>query len=93
MKNAFSSSPGVADFQNISTTYPLYISSVNQQAEIQVNETGSEAAAVTTIGVTASCVMAPLIPPFSMIINHPFLFFIEDQDTRTILFMGTVFDP
>ena len=93
MKNAFSSSPGVADFQNISTTYPLYISSVNQKAIIQVDETGSEAAALTTIGVTASCVMTPLTPPFSMIVNRPFLFLIEDQETGTILFAGIVFKP
>jgi serine protease inhibitor len=31
--------------------------------------------------------------PFQMIVDRPFLFLIEDQQTRTIPFMGMVFDP
>lgn len=93
MTSAFSNTPGVADFQNISAIYRLYISSVNQQAVIKVNETGTEAAAVTTIGLaTCSAIGFPL-NSFNMIVNRPFVFFIEDQQTGTILFMGEVLNP
>jgi serpin B len=44
--------------------------------------------APTTIGIE----MNPP-KPFQMIVDRPFLFLIEDQATRTILFMGVVYDP
>jgi serpin B len=93
MTNAFSRTPGVADFSNISVINQLYISSVNQQAIIKVDEVGTEAAAVTTIGLASAAIAAPSVAPFSMIVNRPFVFFIEDQQTKTILFMGMVFNP
>jgi serpin B len=79
-----------ADFAKISRE-PLYISDVKQQAVVEVNEKGSEAAAVTTItiGIEAD----PGGPFFQMIVDRPFLFFIEDEQAGTILFNGAVFDP
>lgn len=81
-----------ANFSKISSE-PLYVSVVKQQAVVDVNETGTEAAAVTTSTITASVIPAYTPPPFQMIVDRPFLFLIEDQQTGTILFMGVVFEP
>jgi serine protease inhibitor len=81
-----------ADFSKISQQ-PLCISKVQQQAIVEVNEEGTVAAAVTTIGVIATVEPVDPPPPFQMLVDRPFLFLIEDQQAQTILFMGAVFDP
>jgi len=80
-----------ADFSKISRD-SLHVSEVKQQAIVEVNEEGTVAAAVTTVTVVDSAVPAGP-PPFLMIVNRPFVFFIEDQQAGTILFMGAVFEP
>jgi serine protease inhibitor len=82
---------GRANFSGISDR-PLFVSAVRQRAFVEVNEEGTEAAAVT--GMTHSQGIEVNPPkPFQMIVDRPFLFLIEDQQTRTILFMGVVYDP
>ena len=68
----------------------LYVDSAAQYTYINVDEEGTEAAAVTTIevGVTSA---PPPIPRF--VADHPFLFVIQDDETGMILFMGSVVDP
>jgi len=88
MKSAF----GKADFSRISSR-PLFISTVRQQTFVEVNEEGTEAAAVTGIPVPLVGIELNPPKPFEMIVDRPFLFLIEDKQTRTILFMGIVFDP
>jgi serine protease inhibitor len=51
------------------------------------NEEGTEAAAVTSVGVRATSA-----PP-AFIVDQPFFFTIRDNDTKTVLFMGIVLDP
>jgi serpin B len=80
--------PG-ADFSNISRE-PLYIEAVQQQAVVEVNEKGTEAAAVTTVTIVGTAIVTP---QFQMIADRPFLFFIEDEQTGMILFTGAVFNP
>jgi serpin B len=87
MKAAF----GKADFSGISDR-PLFISAVRQRTFVEVNEEGTEAAAVTGAPMPSGIEMNPP-KPFEMIVDSPFLFLIEDKQTRTILFMGVVFDP
>lgn len=87
MKSAFD--PHVADFSAINSTEGLYISYVFHKAFINVNETGTEAAAATTVIVVGSAM--EILPEFRA--DHPFLFFIMDKPTGAILFMGRVANP
>jgi serine protease inhibitor len=87
MKAAFGSS---ANFSGIAPR--LLISAAQQKTFVEVNEEGTEAAAVTGMEVQATSVM-PRSEPFEMIVDRPFVFLIEDKQTEVILFMGTVFDP
>ncbi len=90
MKQAFI--PGVADFSGIADD-PLFVSEVKQKSFVDVNEEGTEAAAVTTVMVGTMAVIANRPPPFQMIVDRPFFFVIVDNSTDTILFMGIVNDP
>ncbi len=88
MKAAFDAS--IADFSGIAPR--LFISAARQKTFVEINEEGTEAAAVSAVGVAlTSLTLAP--KPFQMIVDRPFLFLIEDRQTGAILFMGMVFDP
>jgi serpin B len=78
-----------ADFLGISRA-PVHISKATQQAIVEVDESGTVAAAVTTISVVTSVAG---IQPITMTVNRPFLFFIEDRLAGTLLFMGAVVNP
>ena len=80
-----------ADFSGIAEG-SLFVSAVRQQAFVEVKEEGTEAAAATMMNIQSTGPSIPL-KPFQMIVDRPFLFLIEDQQTRTVLFMGVVFDP
>ncbi|MFH1000883.1 MAG: serpin family protein, partial [Bacteroidota bacterium] len=79
-----------ADFTGINKNGGLYVSRVKHKSFIEVNEEGTEAAAVTsvTVGVTSA---GPDSNIFA--IDHPFLFAIKEKFTNAILFLGTVTDP
>jgi serpin B len=87
MRTAF----GKADFSGISDR-SLFVSAVRQRTFVEVNEEGTEAAAVTGVPMTRGIATEPP-KPFQMIVDRPFLFLIEDKLTRMILFMGVVYDP
>lgn len=67
----------------------IFISFVLHNTFIDVNEEGSEAAAVSTSGgsVTSSN------PTARFVADRPFFYMIRDNETKSILFMGTVNDP
>lgn len=77
-----------ADLSGISPK-KLYVSSVKHRAEIEVNEEGTVAAAATATGVMPISIGSNI----PVTIDRPFLFFIFDKKTDSILFMGTVNDP
>jgi serpin B len=81
--------PGVADFSAMDGTKNLYISDVVHKAFIDVAEKGTEAAAAT--GVVLSRASLPTGMPITA--NRPFLYFLRDQPTGALLFMGRVLDP
>lgn len=74
-----------ADFSGINEY--LYISNVLHKAVIEVNEKGTEAAAVTSVEMTKEC-SRENAPEF--IANRPFIFIIADEEDGAILFMGKV---
>ena len=89
MQEAFTPPPGGADFTKIYPPGEICISRVLHKAFIEVNEEGSEAAAVTIIEVVRSSI--PVHP--EMYINRPFFFVIREHETNTILFMGKIANP
>jgi serpin B len=92
MKDAFIF--GKADFSGMngvtSGDERLYISEVIHKAFVDVNETGTEAAAATAVVMKVGA--APQKPK-EFNADHPFIFMIRDKRTGTILFMGRVLNP
>jgi len=84
--DAFSKSN--ADFSTISAI-KLFVSLVKQFTYLNVDETGTEAAAVTVIGTQTTS--APIQPTFTC--DHPFGFIISEKTSNTILFMGRIMNP
>jgi serine protease inhibitor len=86
MGRAFSDN---ADFSKINGTGGLCISFVKHNSFVEVNEEGTEAAAVTVVGIIeTSAGPGPSFIPF--VADHPFVFAIRETTTNTILFMGKV---
>jgi serpin B len=79
-----------ADFSGITTEEPLYVSDVVHQANIDVDEKGTEAAAATAVLMAAGA--APAKPP-SVVSDRPFLFALRDTETGAVLFLGRVTQP
>jgi serpin B len=81
----------LADFSRMSDE-PLCISFVKQKTYVAVNEQGTEAAAVTAIGVRAMAMrMEP--PPFHFVVDRPFFMAIRERQSGLILFLGAISDP
>jgi serpin B len=79
-----------ADFSGITTEERLFIGAVVHQANIDVDEKGTEAAAATAVVMQASA--AP-IDTVTLTVDRPFLFALRDTDTGAVLFLGRVADP
>jgi serpin B len=87
MPNAFDE----ADFSGMTGKRDLFISDILHKAFVAVDEEGTEAAAATVVMMELSArVEDDLI---EMLLDRPFLFFIRDNDTGTILFAGRLMNP
>ncbi|MCF6333333.1 MAG: serpin family protein [Draconibacterium sp.] len=83
---------GAADFTGINKNGGLQIGFVKHKTFIEVNEEGTEAAAVTIVAIEYTSVgSGPQKVPFY--VNRPFIFTITEKDTGAILFIGTVKNP
>lgn len=84
--------PQRADFSGIAkpqASNTLYISQVKHKSWAEVNEEGTVAAAVTSVGVFTA-----LQPErFLMKVDRPFFFAIRNNQTGVVLFMGSVQNP
>lgn len=79
-----------ADFSGMTRQEPLAIDSVVHQANITVDEAGTEASAATAVSMRAT---GALVPSQEFTVDRPFAFVLRDVETGAILFLGRVTDP
>ena len=86
--------PQRANFSQIAelSSGNLFISEVKHKAWAEVNEEGTVAAAVTSVGVALTSAQQPR-EKFVMKVDRPFFFAIRDNRTGVVLFMGSVVNP
>lgn len=87
MEAAFT--PQQADFSNMLAEFKSPIDEVKHKTYIRTDEKGTEAAGATMIAVPTSLPMEQ----FSMIVDRPFMFMIQEKQTGVILFMGSIVNP
>jgi len=80
--------PGLADFSGITPAVQLYISRVIHKTFIQVDERGTEAAAVTIVEIEYTSIQEEYFT-----FDRPFVFVIHEKNTGAILFIGKVTNP
>ncbi|MEH1932221.1 MAG: serpin family protein [Nostoc sp.] len=68
------------------------ISEVKHKTFVEVNEEGTEAAAATSVGIVATAFREEP-EPFRMIVDRPFFCAIRDNQTGSVLFMGSIINP
>jgi len=78
-----------ANFSEMSSV-PLAVGDVKHKSYLEVNEEGTEAAAVTSVEMVMTAVPART---FNLFFNRPFVFLLQDNHTGAILFLGTVCQP
>jgi len=82
-----------ADFSRMCATPPVvYINEVKHKSYVDVNEEGTEAAAVTAVEMRVASA-APPRQRFRMVVDRPFFFVIQDDRTGLLLFLGSITDP
>ena len=79
-----------ADLSGMNGNRELFIQDVVHKAFVAVDESGTEAAAATAVVVGLKS--APM-EPVAMTIDRPFIFFIRDIQTGSIIFIGRVLNP
>ncbi|MGD0037092.1 MAG: serpin family protein, partial [Bacteroidota bacterium] len=84
--------PSRADLSHISSKVGLVVSDVLHKTYVDVDEEGTEAAAVTAIIFTTAVIGGQ--PKINIMrIDHPFIFAIREHQSGTVLFIGKVVNP
>jgi serpin B len=86
MPSAFTSA---ADFSGITADEQLAISAVVHQANIDVDEAGTEAAAATAAVMAGAAAPSETV---TLTVDRPFLFAVRDFQTGAVLFLGRIVD-
>ena len=81
---------GNADFSGIDGTHELFIDDIYHQAFIEVDEAGTEAAAGSAVVMTRKGMP---VAEIDLVVDHPFIFFVKDNQTGAVLFLGYIIDP
>ena len=76
-----------ADYSNLFSSTAYSVSEVLQATTIKVDEKGTQAASATVVGGDTS--PGPL-PTYELVVDRPFIFFINESSTGAILFVGKV---
>ena len=87
MSTAFSDG---ADFSGMTGSKELFISDVFHKAYVNVDEEGTEAAAATAVVMAVTSMPEN---PIELTVDRPFMFFIREHETNSILFIGRVVSP
>ena len=85
-----------ADFSNIfGSKGDVWVSRILQKAMIEVNEKGSKAAAATVVEMEGLSIEEVDSRPKPIVFNanRPFLFFIQEKESKAIIFIGRVTNP
>ena len=85
MRNLFSLACNLSGMTNAGA----YVSDIFHDTYVSVNEEGTEAAGATAVVIRKSAVLNP--PEF--VADHPFIFFIRDERSKSVLFYGRYVDP
>jgi len=70
----------------------LFVSNIKQKTFVEVNEEGTEAAAVTVIEIRKTSAGSDPVP-VQFFANRPFLYLIKEKSTGAILFIGRMDEP
>ncbi|KAJ0860452.1 putative Serpin family protein [Helianthus annuus] len=89
----FNSKDGLTEIADSSLGEKLDVSSIYHKALVEVNEEGTEAAAVTAMVVIGSARRVQIPKRVDFVADHPFMFVIREDVTGAVLFMGQVTNP
>jgi len=86
--------PSQSDFGHLFTDSheQLFINMILHKSFLDLNEKGTEAAAVTVVGIGVTSVPIQN-QPFQLLVDRPYFLAIRDNQTGAVLFMGSIVDP